>query len=104
MRSLTCVYFLPFQKALAEASAVTNAQAAADSMQDDAVRLQSLAMPTLVLWGGRDRLIPSAIAARFAADIRGARLVTFPDLGHVPQEEDPPRTVQPVLEFLEIKR
>lgn len=71
---------------------------------DDAVRLQSLAMPTLVLWGGRDRLIPSAIAARFAADIRGARLVTFPDLGHVPQEEDPPRTVQPVLEFLEIKR
>lgn len=71
---------------------------------DDAVRLQSLAMPTLVLWGGRDRLIPPAIAARFAADIRGARLVTFPDLGHVPQEEDPPRTVQPVLEFLEIKR
>ena len=61
-------------------------------------------MPTLVLWGGRDRLIPPAIAARFAADIRGARLVTFPDLGHVPQEEDPPRTVQPVLEFLEIKR
>ena len=71
---------------------------------DDAARLRTLAVPTLVLWGGRDRLIPLATAARFAADIRGARLVTFPDLGHVPQEEDPPRTVQPVLEFLEIKR
>ena len=56
--------------------------------------------PTLVLWGGRDRVIPPAVAQRFLADIAGARLVMFDDLGHVPQEEDPARTVEPVKAFL----
>jgi pimeloyl-ACP methyl ester carboxylesterase len=63
-------------------------------------RLKSLTLPTLILWGGRDRLIPPETARRFAADIRGSKLVVLDGLGHVPQEEDPTRTVQPVLEFL----
>jgi pimeloyl-ACP methyl ester carboxylesterase len=63
-------------------------------------RLKSLALPTLILWGGRDRLIPPDIARRFAADIRGAKLVVFDGLGHVPHEEDPTRTLPVVLEFL----
>jgi pimeloyl-ACP methyl ester carboxylesterase len=63
-------------------------------------RLKALNLPTLVLWGGSDRLIPPATAQRFAADIRGAKVVVFDGLGHVPQEEDPARTVQAVLEFL----
>jgi len=56
--------------------------------------------PTLVLWGGRDRLIPPATARRFVADIPGSRLQVFDDLGHVPQEEDPVRTVAAVKVFL----
>lgn len=63
-------------------------------------RLKALKLPTLVLWGGYDRLIPPALARRFAADIGGAKVIVFDGLGHVPQEEDPARTVQPVLEFL----
>ena len=39
-------------------------------------------------------------AARFKADIAGSELVLFDDLGHVPHEEDPARTVQPVLRFI----
>jgi len=70
----------------------------------DAARIKTIGQATLVLWGERDRLIPPAFARRFASDIRGAKLVTFADLGHVPQEEDPQRTVQPVLEFLEVTR
>jgi pimeloyl-ACP methyl ester carboxylesterase len=66
-------------------------------------RLKSLTLPTLILWGGRDRLIPPETAQRFATDIRGSRLVVFDGLGHVPQEEDPARTVQPVLAFLSDK-
>jgi pimeloyl-ACP methyl ester carboxylesterase len=64
-------------------------------------RLKTLTQPTLILWGGRDRLIPPGNAARFAAQIRGAQVVMFDDLGHVPQEEDPARTVQAALAFLE---
>ena len=63
-------------------------------------RVIGVVAPTLVLWGGRDRLIPPALAQRFAADIPGARVVVFDDLGHVPQEEDPARTVAAVKAFL----
>ena len=66
----------------------------------DVGRLKALNLPTLILWGGNDRLIPPALAQRFAADIGGAKVIVFDGLGHVPQEEDPARTVQPLLEFL----
>jgi pimeloyl-ACP methyl ester carboxylesterase len=56
--------------------------------------------PTLILWGGRDHLLPPALGRRFAADIPGSRLVQFDDLGHVPQEEDPARTVAALQAFL----
>jgi pimeloyl-ACP methyl ester carboxylesterase len=72
-------------------------------MGEHAERIKSLTLPTLVLWGGRDRLVPPVNARRFAADIRGARLVVFDGLGHVPQEEDPARSVAAVIDFLELK-
>jgi pimeloyl-ACP methyl ester carboxylesterase len=58
--------------------------------------------PTLILWGGQDRLIPPELGRRFALEIAGSRLVVFEPLGHVPQEEDPATTVQPVLQFLQL--
>jgi pimeloyl-ACP methyl ester carboxylesterase len=66
----------------------------------DAARIRELALPTLILWGGRDRLIPPDSARRFAADIAGSELVMFETLGHVPHEEDPQATVLPVRRFL----
>ena len=63
-------------------------------------RIATLTLPTLVLWGGRDRLIPPEHAQRFVHDIAGSRLIVFDELGHVPQEEDPARTVIPVRAFL----
>ena len=66
----------------------------------DLERLRSLALPTLILWGGRDRLVPKAAAERFKADIAGSRLLVFDSLGHVPQEEDPAATAATVEAFL----
>lgn len=63
-------------------------------------RIRTLGIPTLILWGGRDRLIPPEHAAKFAADIKGSQVVTFEELGHVPHEEDPGKTVAPVVAFL----
>ncbi len=62
--------------------------------------IKTLKLPTLILWGGRDRLIPPSYAQRFAADIAGSKLVMFDTLGHVPMEEDPAATLVPVREFL----
>ena len=69
----------------------------------DVARLAQLHVPTLVVWGDRDRLIPPASAQQFAHDIPGASLVLLKDLGHVPQEEDPARSVAPVRAFLEAR-
>ena len=68
----------------------------------DEARIKSLHVPTLVLWGGRDHLIPLDSARRFASDIAGAQLVVFDDLGHVPHEEDPARTVAALRRFLDV--
>jgi pimeloyl-ACP methyl ester carboxylesterase len=67
----------------------------------DAERIRELKLPTLILWGGRDRLIPPPVAQRFHGDIAGSELVVFDELGHVPQEEDPARSVAPVKAFLQ---
>ncbi len=67
---------------------------------EDAERIATLKQPTLILWGGQDKLIPPAIGQQFKQQIAGSQLVLFNDLGHVPQEEDPQRSVQPVKAFL----
>ena len=66
----------------------------------DVSKLKDIKAPTLVLWGGKDRLVPPELGPMFVRDIKGAKLVVFDDLGHVPQEEDPARTVAEVKRFL----
>jgi pimeloyl-ACP methyl ester carboxylesterase len=66
----------------------------------EAARIAGLRLPTLILWGGRDRLIPPGDAGRFHRDIAGSELVVFPALGHVPHEEDPRATAAAVRTFL----
>ena len=46
-------------------------------------RLAEIRIPTLVMHGAQDRIVPAANAQRLADGIAGARLVIFPDAGHV---------------------
>lgn len=73
----------------------------ATSGAPDPEALRALRTPTLILWGGRDRLIPPDNAARFAERLAGSRVVRFDALGHVPQEEDPAATAAAVLPFVQ---
>ena len=66
----------------------------------DVAHIAALKLPTLILWGRRDALIPVAQAAEFKRLIVGSELVIFDELGHVPQEEDAPRTVAEVRRWL----
>lgn len=66
-------------------------------------RLGQVQQPTLILWGERDRLIPPATGQDFARRIPGSRLVVLAGLGHVPQEEDPARSLEPVKAFLGLR-
>jgi len=46
-------------------------------------RLHEIAVPTILLAGGRDKIVPSVAEARFmAARIKNARVHVFPEAGH----------------------
>lgn len=63
-------------------------------------KIREIRTPTLILWGGRDRLVPPVYGRRFAQDIQGSEHVVFGTLGHIPQEEDPASTIEVVEKFL----
>lgn len=63
-------------------------------------RIRQVQVPTLIEWGGRDQLIPPENADWFHRDIVGSELVIYPELGHVPQEEDAAQTVVAARAFL----
>jgi pimeloyl-ACP methyl ester carboxylesterase len=62
--------------------------------------LERLDLPTLIAWGEKDPVAILPIAHRLAKEIRGAKLVTWPDLGHYPQVEDPSLVADTLASFL----
>lgn len=58
-------------------------------------------VPTMIVWGERDRMIPVAHARAAHAAIPGSRLEIFPDSGHFPHRDAPRRFVEVLLDFLQ---
>jgi len=52
-------------------------------------RYRSLDVPTLILWGREDRVVPLWVGQRLARDLPDARLHVFDRCGHLPAEELP---------------
>jgi pimeloyl-ACP methyl ester carboxylesterase len=67
---------------------------------DDTARLRALNVPTLVMWGRRDQIYAAETAKLFERDIKGSRVIIYDDLGHLPMEEDAPRTAADAAKFL----
>jgi pimeloyl-ACP methyl ester carboxylesterase len=64
-------------------------------------RLTEIECPTLVVWGGRDALLPLRHAREFVRRIRTAELAVIEDAGHVPMLERPATFNQLLLSFLD---
>lgn len=62
--------------------------------------IKQLQVPTLIQWGEKDAWIPLVHAQKFADDIDGAKLITYPGVGHIPMEEMPEKTAEDAKEFL----
>lgn len=62
--------------------------------------LKMINVPVLLLWGEKDKLIPASHAKDYLAVLSDARSVVLSGLGHVPQEENPARSLAPVRAFL----
>jgi pimeloyl-ACP methyl ester carboxylesterase len=56
---------------------------------DLADRLSDLGLPSLVVTGRQDTIVPPEQTVRLAGELPDARLVEIDDCGHVPQEECP---------------
>lgn len=63
-------------------------------------RLAALTMPTLILWGAEDQLIPARGADWFAAQIPGSVKIVYPGIGHLPMEEAAARSASDLDRFL----
>ncbi len=62
--------------------------------------LKELTMPTLIMWGEKDVWIVPEYAQKFKELIKHAELIMYPELGHIPMEEAPAKTVTDFIQFL----
>ena len=61
-------------------------------------------LPTLIMWGDCDRIIPTGQAAVTHEAIPGSRLEVFKGVGHFPQCERPPQFVEALTNFVHATR
>ncbi len=60
----------------------------------------TISVPTLLIWGDDDMVIPVQIGHQLRAAIPCSKLVTIPDTGHIPQEETPVPSIDLIKDFL----
>jgi pimeloyl-ACP methyl ester carboxylesterase len=63
-------------------------------------RLPEISVPTLIVWGRNDRVVPVSGAYAYEKLISGSRRVIFEETGHVPMLERPARFNELVEEFI----
>ncbi len=77
---------------------LSNPTLASERLDD---RLAQIHVPTMVVWGKQDTLLPITSGERYAAGIAGAKLVRFDQCGHVPPVEKTAEFVPVVEAFLD---
>jgi pimeloyl-ACP methyl ester carboxylesterase/mannose-6-phosphate isomerase-like protein (cupin superfamily) len=94
---------LPPERAAAMAgNRATLLEYAGTAMADPGLRgrLAAVAMPTLVVWGEADRMIPVEHGHAYADGIPGAQFRLISHAGHLPQMETPDELLKVVRSFL----
>ncbi len=62
-------------------------------------KLQSILVPTLIIWGSNDPVIPIQYADEFVSSIKDCRFYRMDKCGHTPYVEDPTKFASVVLNF-----
>jgi pimeloyl-ACP methyl ester carboxylesterase len=63
--------------------------------------MHAIRIPTLLVWGENDPLVPLVYGEAMREEIAGSQLVVIPHAAHVPMWEEPDAFVRAVLPFLE---
>lgn len=62
--------------------------------------IRKISVPTLVIWGLKDRMLPRGTAKRVLRDIPHADFEPLPDSGHTPMRDEPERFAELVSAFI----
>ena len=62
-------------------------------------RLKTIDVPTLVIWGRRDPVVPLKLGKRLARDLPNSRLIVIDRCGHTPHTERPVEVIAALKEF-----
>jgi pimeloyl-ACP methyl ester carboxylesterase len=81
----------------------TGLRFATPRMPTDEKAVGAIKIPTLILWGEEDKLIPLSAGQWFANAIPDSTLIVYRGIGHIPMEEVPDKSAADVDAFLRAK-
>lgn len=64
-------------------------------------RLSSIRIPTLIMWGDMDRVIPVSHSYEFEKLLPNDSIIIYEGVGHLPMDEIPERSAKDLIAFLE---
>lgn len=67
----------------------------------DFTQLNTVDLPTLILWGEEDAVVPVGVGQALAGYMPQVEVVLYPQVGHLPMEEAPDRFNADLLAFLD---
>ena len=82
--------------------ATANNLATVEDSFDLSSRIPTLTLPSLVIWGEEDKIVPLNNGYKLSKDLPNCTLETLSKCGHAPQEECPSRTAEIIGDFLEL--
>jgi pimeloyl-ACP methyl ester carboxylesterase len=85
---------VPYQAQMAIGLALTSEEAAFEN------KLPQISVPTLILFGAHDKVVPPENAKLLQKQIRGSQTAIIPDAGHFFPIEVPEAASQIVIDFL----
>ncbi|HEV8131760.1 MAG TPA: alpha/beta hydrolase [Acidobacteriota bacterium] len=94
-------YAAPLRMPGAKSALVATARQIVPSNIDDLIaRYPTIAVPTLILWGKEDKVVPLQVGERLHQAIPNSRMMVLEECGHVPQEEQPEAALAAIQDFL----
>jgi pimeloyl-ACP methyl ester carboxylesterase len=98
---VVAAYAAPLRDAAARRALIDTARAIPPRDADAlAARYGAIAVPTLLLWGRYDTIVPLAVGGRLHRAIPASRLAVIDDAGHLPHEERPGPVLRELERFL----
>jgi pimeloyl-ACP methyl ester carboxylesterase len=62
--------------------------------------LSEIKIPTLIIWGKKDKMVPIKIAYSLKEKISNSQLEILPDIGHNPHLETPEKLAEIIIQFI----